>query len=162
MFAALAGCGGGSGPTGTGLVMLGGANPDGTGFVELSGDVQLIPGSQGGFHVWLKFRVEGMGPSRVHLRRTARRASDGRLLLTAENDEEIGAPGPQGYWELPNPIPSFMCPSPIGTRVMDEAVNFLVEVTDENGAPLGSASAQATPRCPAGAQADFCARICSG
>jgi hypothetical protein len=151
------------GPTsGTGALQLGGAAPDGEGFWPLPGDVELVPGAQGGFHVWLKLRVSGVAPGRVRLARTARRVSDGRLLLTTEGVGEIGPIGPGGYFEIPAPIPSFLCPSPLGIRVMDERVVFSVEMSDEASAPLGRASAEATPRCPAGDQAAFCARICSG
>src|SRR5262245_52842378 len=109
----LSGCGapGSIGPIGPGSVTLGTSAIDGSGFFPLTGDQPLVPGAQGGFHVWVKYRVEGMTPGKVKVTRTARRVSDNRLLLTAQpTTQEIGPAGPDGYWELPDPLPSFLCP----------------------------------------------------
>jgi hypothetical protein len=156
----LAGCG--NHAPGMESLALGGTATDGTGFLPLTGDQTLVPGAQGGFHVWLKYRARGMG-GKVKVVRTARRVSDGRLLLAGQPmTQEIGAAGPDGTWELPDPVPTFLCPSPLGVRVVDELVRFEVQVLDENGVPLIESSAEATPRCPTGDQATFCERICTG
>jgi len=148
---------------GASAIELGGATPAGTGFSVLAGDTELVPGAQGGFHVWLKVRVRGVTPGRARMTHTARRKSDGRLPVKGERLVEVGASSMtlSGY-EHPEPIPAFMCPSPLGTRVMDEEVSFVVTVTDLAGTPLAETKATATPRCPTGEHAAFCARICTG
>jgi hypothetical protein len=149
-------------PPGMGSIELGTTALDGTGFDPLVGDQPLVPGAQGGFHVWLKYRVGGMSPGKVTVYRTVRRVSDDKLILRAEGAVELGEPGDDGMWELPAALPSFMCPTPIGVQVEDEPVVFDVQVKDAGGTLLGEGTAEATPRCPTDAQADFCHRICDG
>lgn len=161
LAASLAACGGVGHPPAPGSVTLGTAALDGTGFVPLTGDQPLVPGSQGGFHVWLKYRVSGMAPGRVEVKRTVRRVSDDHLLLTADGTQDLGDET-GGFWETPNAIPSFMCPSPIGVNVIGERAVFDVLILDEHGNQLGEASAEATAHCPTGDQAAFCRQICAG
>ncbi len=146
----------------TGEIDLGTAAQDGTGFLPLTGDQTLVPGAQGGFHIWLKYRLRGMGPGRLEVKRTARRVSDDRLLLTADGTVDVGDPGPDGYWEIPNAIPSFMCPSPLGVNIIGEATVFDVVILDSAGNELAAQTAEATPFCPTDSQAAFCQMICSG
>jgi hypothetical protein len=131
-------------------VALGTSAVDGTGFYPLTGEQPLVPGSQGGFHVWLKFRVEGMAPGSARVHRTARRVSDDRLLLTAESVEELGAPDGSGWWETPKAVPNFMCPPPIGVEIIGQPVVFDVAVHALDGALLAEGSAEATPYCQDG------------
>ena len=149
-------------PAPAGGVTLGTTALDGTGFLPLEGDQPLVPGAQGGFHIWLKYRVMGMPVGKVKVHREARRVSDNHLLLTTDGVQEIGEPGPDGTWELPEPIPSFMCPSPIGVQVQDQPARFELRLESEDGMPLGEGSAIATPRCPDTAQKQFCEKICAG
>jgi hypothetical protein len=162
----LGGCGGAPEKMpGAAQVELGTAASDGTGFLPLSGDQTLVPGAQGGFHVWVKWKVEGLSPEKVHAQRTVRRTSDNALILTTEGAVEVGDPS-DGWWELPSALPSFMCPTPIGVRVQDEEVKFdLVITADDNGEPgakLGETTATATPRCPGDSEMAFCQQICDG
>jgi hypothetical protein len=161
---ALVGCGGGpmQPPPGDAMLALGSAAADGTGFVELGGDATLVPGAQGGFHVWLKYRIEGMAPEKVHVHRESRRVADDALVLLADGTQDVGAPAADGWWELPTALPSFMCPTPIGINVIDQRIVFDVTLTTVDGAPLAHSSAEATVHCPDGTQAAFCAKICSG
>jgi len=161
---ALVGCGGGpmQPPPGDATLALGSAAADGTGFVELGGDATLVPGAQGGFHVWLKYRIEGMAPEKVHVHRESRRVSDDALVLLADGTQDVGAPGDDGWWQLPTALPSFMCPTPIGINVIDQRIVFDVTLTTVDGAPLAKQSAEATVHCPAGEQNGFCLKICSG
>ena len=163
---AVAGCGGTGGmqpPPGDAMLALGGATAvDGSGYVALGGDQTLVPGAQGGFHVWLKYRVAGMAPEKVHVHRETRRVSDDALILLADGTQDVGAVAADGWWELPTALPSFMCPTPIGINVIDERVVFDVTLTTLDGAPLAKSSAEATVHCPGGDQAAFCAHICSG
>jgi hypothetical protein len=143
-------------------VTLGGANPDISGFTTLAGDITMIPGGQGGFHVWVKYRVTGAGAEVVLISYTARRISDDRLILKNNISAQLGAPGSEGYWESPIPIPAFMCPSPLGIAVQDQPLKLDFEVRDTNGALRGGASATFTPRCPGDDQATHCVAICNG
>lgn len=143
-------------------VALGGASDDGTGFTTLAGDVTLVPGGQGGFHVWMKYRVTGAGAETLDIAYTARRVSDDRLILTNMRRQDLAAPGSEGYWESPVAIPAFMCPSPIGIAVQDQPLRFKLEVRGLDGTVRGTATTEATPHCPAGDQAVFCANICNG
>ncbi len=160
---ALAGCGGSTPqPHGDAMLALGSAAVDGTGFLPLDGDQTMVPGAQGGFHVWLKYRVAGMAPGRIHVHRESHRVSDDALVLLTDGTQDVGAAGSDGWWELPTALPSFMCPTPIGINVIDEAIEFEVTLTTSDGAPLARSSAQATVHCPSGDEAAFCAKICSG
>ncbi len=162
---ALAACGADPavpGDAATAAIVLGTVASDGTGFEPMTGDQPLIPGAQGGFHVWLKYRVAGIAPGTVRVVRTVRRVADGRLILMTDGAQDIGAAGTDGWWELPAPVPSFMCPAPLGVRVNDELVRFDVTLVDPtSGATLVEGTADATPRCPAdGDQAAHCLAIC--
>ena len=160
---ALAGCGGGTTPPpGNATLALGGTATDGSGFFALGGDQTLVPGAQGGFHVWLKWRIEGMAPSKVRVHRESHRVSDDTLILRADGSLDVGAPAADGWWELPAAQPSFMCPTPIGISVIDERVVFDVTVTTEDGATVAKSSAEATVHCPTDASGEFCKKICSG
>jgi hypothetical protein len=156
-------CGGPPPPTAPGSVVLGTTQSDQTGFLPLTGDQTLVPGAQGGFHIWLKYRLGGM-PAAVKIARTVKRVSDGRIILDAGvRLQQVGEPGADGMWELPEPLPSFMCPAPVGMQVQDQPARFDVVVTTEEGAPLGEARAEVTPHCPptGDPQHDFCERICT-
>ena len=164
---ALGGCGG-SGmqpPPGDAMLTVGtAAAPDGSGWAALDGDATLVPGAQGGFHVWLKYRVAGMAPEKVKVHRESHRVSDDALVLLTDGTQDVGAPAPgnDGWWELPQALPSFMCPTPIGINVIDERIVFEVTLSTMDDQPLAKSSAEATVHCPDGTQAPFCAKICSG
>ncbi|HEY2746347.1 MAG TPA: hypothetical protein VGL86_17060 [Polyangia bacterium] len=162
---ALVGCGGAGAmqpPPGSATLDIGTAATDGTGFVALGGDTTMVPGAQGGFHVWIKYRIEGMAPATVNVHRESRRVSDNALVLLADSQLDVGTPGDDGWWEMPMAQPSFMCPTPIGINVIDEKIVFDVSMTAIDGTPLATSTAQATVHCPDGDQAQFCAKICSG
>jgi hypothetical protein len=71
-------------PPGDPMFRAGGSAVDGTGFVDLAAgaEVELVPGAQGGFHVWVNVGVQGMTGEYV-LEREARQADDGDLILHA-------------------------------------------------------------------------------
>jgi hypothetical protein len=125
-----------------------------------------VPGAQGGFHVWVKWKIEGMTPQKVHVERKVKRTTDGALILTTTTAQQVGDSGSDGWWTMPDPMPSFMCPTPIGISVENQTVEFeLVLRADHNGEPgdyLGKTSATATPRCLMDAQMQFCQQICNG
>ncbi|MFO0574232.1 MAG: hypothetical protein U1A78_09550 [Polyangia bacterium] len=139
---------------------------------DVSGDaeVELVPGAQGGFHVWLKYRISGLS-GRVRVSRIAERIGPGgtrqRVLTAPSTVLELPADGSR--WETPDPIPSFMCPTPIGVSVLDAPVEFLVtmeaaDATDQPPATLARAAVTLRPRCPPEGDGTrpFCLQICKG
>ena len=162
---ALAGCGGPGmppPPPGNVKLTLGSAMLDGSGFVPLAGDQTLVAGAQGGFHVWIKYRVHGMAPATLSVHRTSRRASDGALVLLSDGTVDVGAAGPDGWWELDHALPNFICPTPLGVDVIDQLLDFDVTLHDDQDTIVASTHAEATVHCPAGSDADLCRRICAG
>jgi len=126
-------------------------------------DATLVEGAQGGFHVWMQYAVRGVPASTVTLERSARRVSDGAVVLVYRGDVDVGAPDPanDGWWTAPSPIPMFMCPSPIGISVVDVPIAFTLRLVGAGDAELARADLTLVPRCP-DAQRDFCTRICTG
>lgn len=153
-------------PSGSVELTVGTVDAAGAGFLSMAGDQPLVPGAQGGFHVWLKYRVKDYVPGTYVVRREVRRAGDAKLVLRpTDTPVELGEPDPSGSWELPAPLPSFMCPTPIGVEVRDQSVRFKIQLLDpETLEVMAEGTAVATPRCPpeGDPQRAFCERICSG
>ena len=127
-------------------------------------DATLVEGAQGGFHVWMQYAVRGLPAGSVTLERSAHRVSDGAVVLVYRGDVDLGAPAPDdpdGWWTAPQPIPMFMCPSPIGISVVDVPIEFTLRLLGAGDAELARAAITLVPRCP-DAQRDFCTRICTG
>lgn len=159
------GCGTGAEPPDMGhsaAMTLGTADASGQFAPLVDGqDVTLVEGAQGGFHVWMKFRVAGMAPQTVHLARTAHRLSDDAPVLRTMTTIDVGAAATDGAWEVPMALPMFMCPSPIGIRVVDEPIVYDLAMSDDAGHTLAEGSITLVPRCPADQEA-FCMKICTG
>ena len=121
-------------------------------------DVTMIAGAQGGFHVWLAWRVRGAPAGHLVVERDANRVSDGTPVLRYRGDADVtlGADG----WQTPaGPTPMFMCPPPIGVAVVGEPIAYRLTVSDEAGEELGSAAITLVPRCPD--DAPYCAHVCA-
>jgi hypothetical protein len=143
---------------------LGGPGADDTTMVPFADgqDAELVPGAQGGFHVWMRLAVKDV-PSHTILavERFATRASDGAVVLRFSSTVEVGDLDADGWYRTPS-FPMFMCPTPIGISVVDTPIAFELRVSDESGATeLGRAGITLVPRCPT-ADRDLCARICTG
>lgn len=133
-------------------------------------EVELVPGAQGGFHVWLKYRVSGLS-GRVRVSRIADRIGPGdtrQRVLTAPSTV-LELPAGTSPWETPDPIPSFMCPTPIGVSVLDAPIAFQVtmEAADATSTPpatLARAAVTLRPHCPpvGDGTRPFCLQICQG
>jgi hypothetical protein len=121
-------------------------------------EVVLQPGAQGGFHVWMSFRVADMSPGRVSLARRAHRVSDGKSVLDLLQPVDLESAGGQVGG---GPVPMFMCPSPIGLSVIDAPIVFELRVI-ESGVEKARGEITLTPRCPSDSQREFCERICTG
>ena len=126
-------------------------------------DAPLVAGAQGGFHVWMQYAVRDLPAGTVALERSARRASDGAVVLVYRGDVDVGAPAADGWWTAPAPIPMFMCPTPIGISIVDVPIDFQLRLLGAGDVELGRTAITLVPRCPQdGAQPDFCTRICTG
>lgn len=137
---------------------------DGTGFIAIAdgADVELVPGAQGGFHIWVNVRVHGAA-GELFLEREARRVVDDELVsLAIPQYIAVSDQAMDGWWDNPGAMPSFMCPAPLGIDVFDQELYFDVRLVDDTGAVLAADSMALTARCPDGPQADFCRQICSG
>lgn len=171
-----AACGGGPGeekPDGAvyGPLTIGGGPDDGSaGFVPLTEgqDVTLVPGAQGGFHVYLNVRVEAksMGEDQtLYIDRKARRVdtnelvSQNRQLMMFTETSSSGA-----MFETVKPMLMFLCPAPLGIRVDDQPLLVRVQglLDHKDDEPIAEGTTTLTPRCPAGDKYDFCIKICSG
>jgi hypothetical protein len=165
LLLAPAGCGGEEDPPAQGELQAGSSAADGSGFVDVvDGDeVELIPGSQGGFHVWINVRVHGAAGA-LYVERDARRVSDDALVLRGlPQPVEVPAQAMVDWWESPAAGPAFMCPSPIGIQVFDEEIEYTVRLLAADGdTVLAEDQIVLLPRCPDGDQHDFCLQICSG
>ena len=124
-------------------------------------EVALVEGAQGGFHVWMQWAVANLAPATVTLERTAHRVSDGAVVLVYRGDVDVGAPGDDGSWSAPSPIPMFMCPSPIGIGVIDVPIDYTLRLLGDGDVELARADIALIPECPDD-QRDFCTRICTG
>jgi hypothetical protein len=141
---------------------LGTAGEGGAGFVAMPSTAVLAPGAQGGFHVWLGYRIKNAPPGTVKAAHTVRRESDSKLLSRGERKLEVGLAGDDGFWTSEMATPAFLCPSPLGVSVIDVPAVFEVTLTDEAGEQLDVQQVKTTLTCPEDAQKDFCLRICAG
>lgn len=137
-------------------------------WVDFTDDRQseLAPGAQGGFHVWVLYRIgQNDRPRKVRIERIADRLGEGgsrQRVLTTSNTLELGAEP----YESPLPIPSFMCPTPIGVNILDAPLELLVRISESDDATalLAEKRVRLQPICPpvGDDQRDFCLRICTG
>jgi hypothetical protein len=116
-------------------------------------DVTLVEGAQGGFHVWMAYAYGGgVSDPSAKLSRGAERLSDGEIVLRTS--------APAVLLRQSDPLPMFMCPSPIGLSVIDQPIVFSISLSNDAG-PIAAGTTTLVPRCP-DANRDFCLRICTG
>lgn len=147
-----------------GELIAGTAAFDGSGFVETTSgqDAELVPGAQGGFHVWINFRVTKTEGA-LYVERQARRVDNDALILRGQRVRvDVPANAMTDWWQPDFAAPAFMCPSPLGLQVFDTEVSFQVVLSDDEGEIVAEDEIILTPRCPSGDQHDFCVEICSG
>lgn len=144
-----------------------GASSGDPGFVafEAGATLELVPGSQGGFHVFVNLRLPAGSEERFtafpRIRRVARRVEDGLLVSRTDRREPLEADA-QGALRTPASLPLFLCPTPIGVSVGDAPIELQVEVTHPDGTATASARIELVPVCPEGTQSGFCQSICYG
>jgi hypothetical protein len=141
---------------------VGTSDENGAGFIEIPDgtDVDLAPGAQGGFHVWINVSLHKIS-GRVIVERTARRVIDDELVLRATPQSlDVPEDAMRDWWQNPSAAPAFMCPTPIGLNVIGEEIEITVRLEDPDGEILTEDSVIVVPRC--NVQAEFCQEICSG
>jgi hypothetical protein len=141
---------------------VGTAQADGVGFLAIPDftEVDLVPGAQGGFHVWVNVSLHGVaGP--ITIEREARREADGELVLRALAQRiDVPEDAMVDWWDNPNAAPAFMCPTPIGLSVIGEPIRINVTIRGTDDEVLAEESMVVIPRC--NLQPEFCQSICSG
>lgn len=129
-------------------------------FTALGGDIDAIPGSQGGFHLDLLYRLPQGGQGPVTFEHRVVRARDNTLVSRGTRQWDLGlflvAP-----WTSPTAVNVFMCPTPVGVDVIGEELFFTVKARDAKGRLLAEGTGRATFRCGANATA-WCRDICKG
>ena len=161
LLALFAGCGRPPDP-GACELALGTAAGDGVTFADMPAAATLTPGAQGGFHLWLDYRIKNAPMGAVTAAHTVRREPDGKLLSRGERKLEVGVAGDDGWWLPDAATPAFLCPTPLGVSVIDTPAVFEVTLTDADGNILATEQAHTRIECPDDAQKDFCLRVCAG
>lgn len=129
-------------------------------FMALPAQLELQPGAQGGFHVPVMFRVTGHTEPKAVFDHRLTRVRDGVLVSKGTRTFDV-APDGTGAWLSPDWVPLFLCPTPVGVSVVDEALNFELTVSRRPGLLLDRVTVQAVVTCPAGARA-LCESVCKG
>lgn len=124
-------------------------------FAPFPAEVPLVAGAQGGYHVEVRYRVNGMSAPEVLFTHRARKL-DGTLVSRGTRRFDVELDG--GVW-VSDMFPVFMCPTPIGVSVSNETVTLEVEATSRDGGVLGRAKGTTKLHCEAG---QYCEVICKG
>lgn len=130
------------------------------GFVLLTGDVNATPGSQGGFHINVLYKLPEGGVGTVTFEHRVVRAADDKLVSLGSREWDLGL-FKVNSWSSPNPVNVFICPTPVGIDVIGKELLFTVKAKDSTGKTLASGTARATFRCGPNGGA-FCDSICKG
>jgi hypothetical protein len=142
----------------TASLTLGGAAADGSFTALTDGEtVSLVPGAQGGFHVWMNWRLDGAPAGDATLERTAHRVSDDAIVLRVTGDVTLANDSDASD----GPIPMFMCPTPIGISVLGEPIIYRLTFRDGSAAEIAHQEVTLVPRCPDD-DLKFCQQICTG
>lgn len=129
-------------------------------FVPLTGDVDATPGSQGGFHINVLYKLPEGGVGQVTFEHRVVRATDDKLVSRGSRDWDLGL-FKVASWASPSPVNVFICPTPVGIDVIGKELIFTVKAKDSAGRSLATGSARATFRCGPNGGA-FCDSICKG
>jgi len=129
-------------------------------------ELELEPGAQGGFHVFLHLRVddfaiENMG-ARPLVQRWARRVDTGELVSRAKRTHAFVPTEQNGLMELETAVPLFLCPTPVGIEVADQPLDLEVKISADEDSEGVQGTLRFTPRCPNDDQNQFCLNICFG
>lgn len=128
---------------------------------EPGADRPLVFGTQGGFHVWMHLRAEGLCPG-SNIVETRVFAPDGDMALFQRQPMPFDDAG-EGIAELRAATPLILCPSPGGDVVQDVAYRVTVEVADRDGRVASAESrfvAVCDPATQGGGFVDDCRCLC--
>jgi hypothetical protein len=128
-------------------------------FQALPAQLVLHPGSQGGFHAPLLYRVDHQTESAVVFEHRVTRSRDG--VLVSKGTRTFDIDGAAGSWVTDGPVVIFLCPTPVGVSVTDEALTFEITATKASTGLLGRAIGQVIVQCPDSGKA-FCQSVCGG
>lgn len=149
--------GGTGNPDGGKLVFdVGTADLDSFAYMPMTAQVVGQSGAQGGFHVYLMYRLAEGGAGSITFSHQARLASNGTLVSRGSRTFDLG--GPQSSWTSPEPVRVFMCPTPLGVDIVGQALTIEVTATDDSGAELGVSKVQTTFTC----SSEYCESTCKG
>jgi hypothetical protein len=128
-------------------------------FQVLPAALELHGGAQGGYHVPLLYQVDGQTEPGATFEHRVTRVRDGVLVSKGSRVYDV-APDGTGSWRTDAAVVIFLCPTPVGVDVVDEALSFEVTLTRTPDVVLARTTAQAVVHCPAGAFS--CPLICKG
>lgn len=150
---------GGSGnPDGGSLAFdIGTVGDDGVGYAPMPTQLFGEPGSQGGFHVSVSYRLPEGGVGSITFSHAVRRSSDGVLVSRGSRVFDLGNASEQA-WTAPEAVRVFMCPTPLGVDIVNQALRVEVTAADASGRVLGVSQAQTTFKC----SSSYCTSSCTG
>jgi hypothetical protein len=148
-------------------VTLGTGPEDGMGYLPMTDGqtVSLTFGVQNGFHVWTNVRARNMCFAGIKVKRTATLVATGQLFSNSQDqltlvpatDPQLAA---QGWGELPDSRPTFMCPNQTGMDLPGQMVRMDVTVTDSKG-HVATDHHVIIPQCPSNSFYASCLVQCS-
>lgn len=156
-------------------LVVGTATADAATFVPVDSgsDLGLLPGTQGGFHIFIRVRlgsahVDKLGTEWV-LRREARRVDTGAMVSQAEqritprgNGLRMVPTGEPGLLETDKSMLLFLCPTPEGVAVADRLLRVEISASAEGTTSGPQGDLLFRPRCLDSEQRSYCEEICSG
>jgi hypothetical protein len=153
--------------TGTPEVLLGTGPEDGMGYLPMT-DGQMVTltfGVQQGFHVWTNIRARNVCFHNLKIKRTATLVvnnqlfsnSQDQLTLVPASDPMLAA---QGWGELPDSRPTFMCPNITGMNLPGQMVRLDVSIEDEQGHTAADHHT-VIPECPNNSFFTACQNQCA-
>jgi hypothetical protein len=137
---------------------MGTGDPDGPDFVPLpeDGRLPLHAGPQGGYHVFLQARTQGLCANRVNFLREIREPGGDELVRPSQTAPiRMIEGGEAGTWVFPRAQVSFVCPPTLeGVAVADRELEIEVTVEEDPKCAGGpepravSATLSIVPTCP--------------
>ena len=170
------GCGEPPSPPANQDLIIGTASEDASTFVPVEDGerLTLLPGAQGGFHVFVRVRlgrdyVEQLGSEWI-LKREARRADTSELVSRAEQRVTTTGNGLRmvptdedpDVFETNRTMLLFLCPTPVGIGIRDQMLRLEVTASSDGNGPGPQGTLLFQPECPESDQRVFCESICSG
>lgn len=116
---------------------------------EPGSERELVPGGQGGMHVWLTARIANICPRGATFERRAVDDASGETYYFASSEAHFRDGPSAGVFDLVAPEPMFLCPNNIGGPVLGHPLRFVGSITDTEGRHA-EAELAFVPVCPDG------------